>query len=62
MQINRIKAFLQPPTDYDEIEVRLLGALQREGRRRIEAERKATGLARELRRARCRDCGRRCGA
>ena len=38
MQNNRIRAYLQPPTSSDEAEVKLLGALQRETRRRQAAE------------------------
>ena len=37
MHNNRIKGFLQPPPD-DDAEAKLLGALQREGKRRIAAE------------------------
>lgn len=61
MYFNRIKAFLQPPTN-DEAEAKLLAAFQREGQRRLEAERRAAELAKLLRKARCRRCGERCCA
>ena len=54
MQNNRIRAYLQPPTSSDEAEVKLLGALQRETRRRQAAEEENKKLRRLV--ARCPRC------